>query len=502
MSPETPRSIEQLAKRGVVWKFLSEGFTQVSRVIFVFVLARLLTPEDYGLAAEAMIFTGFVLGFSDLALGAALVQRRRLTEADRSTVFWLGLGVGLCLTVLGVALSGPMAELFGSPEVQDLMQVLSISFVVVSLGTTQKALLTREMSFRTLELRVMTASLAGWVVGVVAAFSGAGPWSLIAKEMVDVTVATVFVWLATPWRPRAVFSRRSLVNLGGFSSYVLGARVAYYTQTTVWTVLVGRTLGPKSLGIANVSSTMVTMPVDRIAMPVAHVLWPAFSHLQSEPARIGSIWLRTMRAVAAVSFPSLAGLAVVAPDFVSVVLGERWNGAAPVIQVLTLAGAATSIGAWNQSILMALGRANVVFAFSVLTLLVDVIAVVATLQWGVVGVASGISVAVTAVAFVYLTYTARSIGVPLAAVARALAGPTEATALMLSVVLPLRLALDAWDVDATWRLPICIAAGVAAYLPAVYWRAADVVADIQTLVPSRLRRGFKTKSSASDPEPS
>ena len=115
---------------GVIWKSTSQGFLQITRTIVAIVLARLLTPEDYGVAGIALLLSGYVLVFSDLALGAALIQRKTLAEVDRSTSFWASVASGLCLTIIGIALAAPVAAFFGEPEVRDLFMVVSLMFVL------------------------------------------------------------------------------------------------------------------------------------------------------------------------------------------------------------------------------------------------------------------------------------------------------------------------------------------------------------------------------------
>jgi O-antigen/teichoic acid export membrane protein len=148
---------------GLAWKAASQIFLQVSRFAVALLLARLLTPHDWGLAAMVLVFSGFLVVFTDNALGTALIQRHELTEADRSTVFWLGLAVGLVLTLAGVGLAGPVARFYGEPDVEPLFAVMSLTFVISALGTTQNALLVREMRFRALELRLIASTLVGAV---------------------------------------------------------------------------------------------------------------------------------------------------------------------------------------------------------------------------------------------------------------------------------------------------------------------------------------------------
>ena len=181
--------------RGLGWKAASQLVFQASRIAVAVILARLLTPHDYGLAGMVMVVGLFALVFSDLALGAAIVQRAHLTDEDRSTVFWASIAAGVFFTVTGIALSGPLASFYGEPEVRPLFAALSVSFLVTSIGSIQTALLTREMEFRRLELRQITATLCGAIVGISLALGGAGAWAIIGQQLTAVGVSTILVWL-------------------------------------------------------------------------------------------------------------------------------------------------------------------------------------------------------------------------------------------------------------------------------------------------------------------
>ena len=170
---EQPRSdgIASRILRGVAWKAGSQLTLQVTRMVVALVLARLLAPHDWGLAAMVMVFAGFVVVFTDNALGTALIQRDDLVEEDRSTVFWMSAAVGLLLALAGIGLAGPIAGFYREPQVRALFIAISIGFFVSSLGTTQMALLVRQMEFRKLELRAIVATLVGAAAGI----DGGGP---------------------------------------------------------------------------------------------------------------------------------------------------------------------------------------------------------------------------------------------------------------------------------------------------------------------------------------
>ncbi len=481
-------SFGALVLRGASWKLTSQILVQVGRVGFVLILARLLTPNDFGLVAMALVITGFVIAFADLGLGAALVQRQTIDERDRSTVFWIGLGAGLVLTVAGIALAVPLAKFYGEPAVQGLMAALSLSFLVTALGATQRALLTREMNFRTLEVSTIAGVYAGGTVGIACASAGAGAWSLVIQQLTNAGVATTVLWLTSSWRPRLICSLASLRSLGGYGGNVLGTRLTYAAQESALPLIIGRSLGSGALGIFTIAYTMVLAPLGRLAIPIGEVLFPAFARLQREPARMADFWLRALRVLAAFCIPAMSGLVVVAPDLVPLVLGDQWVDAVPVVQILAWVGLLQALAAWNGTILMGLGRANTLFRATSAFLIVYVIAFLVGVQWGIVGTAVAYAIASTGLEAVYLLLTTRALAISFFRPIRTLGGIVQAALVMVVVIAGLRAALVQADVPEGIRLLVVVASGIVIYGLVCRWRAPEVFAEIRS-VRRRRRNG-------------
>jgi O-antigen/teichoic acid export membrane protein len=485
-APE-PAGMRSRILRGLAWKVFSQAFRQLSRIVVAIVLARLLTPHDFGLAAMVLVFSSLVIIFSDLSLGAALVQRPELTELDRSTVFWVSTGVGVLFTVAGIAVSGPVAAFYGEPEVQPLFIGLSLSFVLTALGTTQTALLNRDMDFRALEVRLMAGSVAGAVVGLALAAGGFGAWALIAQQIATALASTALLWAFSPWKPSMRFSMASLRDLSSFSLNVFGTRIVFYFNRNADNLLVGRFLGPSALGAYTVAYNLMLAPIGRIAMPLVEVLFPAFSRMQDDKARIGALWLRAVRVVGTITIPGMIGLALVAPEFVHVTLGDKWDAAVPVIQILAWVGLMQSLQGMNSSILQACDRTGLLLRCAIVTVVASVIAFAVGVQWGIVGVAAGYCIASSFAEPYYAWQTMRTIGVPVRAYLASLAGIAGAALAMGACVLATRELLLPEGLPDGLRLAILIAVGAASYLPLWAWRAPEIVADVRGVL--RRRRG-------------
>lgn len=449
--------------RGLVWVGASQAGLHLTRALVAIIVARLLTPEEYGLAALALVFSSLVLVFSDMALGAALIQRKTLSAADRSTAFWAMAASGATFTVLGVALAGPLAALYGQPEAEPLLAVLSGTFLVSALGSAQQILMLREMDFRRVELLPLAGAVAGGATGVTVAVLGGGAWAIIGQQVVAVTVTTAMAWWASTWRPSFAFSRASLRELGGFSAYMLGHRLLYYFQTNADRFLIGRFLGTGALGVYAVAYNTMLVPASKLGGPLQRIMSPAFCRIQDEPQRIADAWARVTRVLASVSVPALAGLVVVAPDFVPLVLGDQWREAVPVVQILAWVGIVQALQSLSVDILMARDRTRTIFRFSLLLCSAHLIAFAVGLQWGVVGVAVAYAVSTTLIEPMQTVLAARSLGVSPLVFVRSLVGVFQAAIGMCLVVATLRSTLVEQGVGAAPRLVLCVAAGAVVY---------------------------------------
>jgi O-antigen/teichoic acid export membrane protein len=488
ITESTPTSaIRDNVVRGLAWKLLSLIVGQGARTVVTIVLARLLAPHDYGVAAMVLVFSSLVAVFSDLALGAALVQRPNLTEDDCSTVFWTSLAAGVAFTLAGFALAGPIADFYGQPEVRWLFMAMSVSFVVTSAATVQSTLLVRTMQFRSLELRTMLSVVIGAAVGLWAAVEGYGAWAIILQQVAGSIASTALLWAVTPWRPKWRYSVAALRSLAGFSGNVFGTRLLFYVNRNVDNLLVGRFLGAASLGAYSIAYTIMLVPYNQVASPVQEVLFPAMSRMQDDLPRMAAGWLRSNRLIACISLPALVGVAVIAPDLVDVVLGAKWRVATPVIQILIWVGLLQSIQRLNSTVLQACNRTRDMLRYSVIVSCGSLAAFVIGLHWGVVGVATGYALSSTVIEPYYTWLTTRALRISLLDLGRALHGVVEACLVMGAAVLAVRVGLTDAGVATPLRLALEIGAGIVTFVPICRWREPLVEMEIRDVIARRRR---------------
>ena len=475
------REIRSGVLSGFVWSMVNSGVGQVAQLVTSIVLVRLLSPRDYGLAGMTLLFQGLVVVVTDVGMGAALIQRREITEADRSTVFWFSVAVGTFLTLAGVAVSGPIADFYGQPAVRPLFAVTSLCFLLIALQMTPDALMNREMQFRLINLRLAIATVIGCVVGITAGALGAGAWALVLQQVTMSAAGAVFIWIASPWKPRFMFSRQSLRDLGGYGSRLFGSNLLSYMKSNGDNLLVGRFLGSAALGAYAVAYNLMFLPLVRVIIPIQATLFPAFSHWQDDPGRVASVWLRVLRLLGAALIPAMIGFIVVAPDFVVVILGDKWRSAVPVLQLLALVALAQSFALSGQRVLAAVDKTKVVLRFAALDAILTLAAFAVGLQWGIVGVSLCYVVVSVPLQVLYMALTARAVDASLADVARTLAGVALATAVMAGACLGARLFLVSAHVGAPVRLGLVIAVGIVVYAAACFLAEPEVLREVRNV---------------------
>lgn len=490
-----PKDLRGRMASGIGWKVASQAISQGSRLAVGLLLARLLAPADFGLASLALtVVTGLqVLG--DVGLGAALIQRDELTEGERSTAFWCTMVLAIALGLVMVLIATPVAGFFGSPQLAGMLMALSSVVALNALSAVQKALLARDLRFRALEARQIAATLAGAVVAVGLALSGAGAWAIAGQWITTAAVATILLWALSPWRPKLLVDRGALRSLGVFGLNVTGTQVLFFLSRSTDNILIGRALGASALGAYNIAYQLMLFPLTQVAGIVADVLYPALSRLQDDIAALRHTWLRTARLVAAVSAPLMLGVVPLAPDLVPVMLGPRWSAAIPVMQVLAPVGLLQSLQRFNSGVLQARDRTGALLRFSIFSYVLAVAGFLGGLSFGITGVAVGYAIATVLAAPVYLRMTTRAAQGTMAEAARAIAGPVGAGIVAGLGAAAGLLACDAAAIDAhLLRLIVGTVAGALAFLPGLRLLAPDVWREGRDIVRSRLggRRGGRS----------
>ena len=353
------------------------------------VLARILTPNDYGQVAIVLSITGLATILTELGLSAAVVRAPEPTREYLSTAFWINAGSGVILAALVAVAAGPVAQLFSDPGIAPLLRVGSLSFAL-SLGVVQLGLLQRQMRFARIGIVEVVGTGAGVAVSLVLGVAGAGAMSLVIGPVAAFAVMSVMFWRGVAWRPSMVFDRAAARDIGGYIWGLVGFNTVNYWTRNADNFLVGGYVGVASLGLYRRAYNLMVLPVLHIGSPIQRVLLPAIASAAAPERK--RIWLKGAKASWLLGLPIGVGTAAVATDVILVLYGSQWVDAAPVLQVLGLSVPSQMIGRTLGAALQATDRTRTQFWLGVVNTTVSVIAMVIGLQWGMLGVGVGVAI--------------------------------------------------------------------------------------------------------------
>ncbi|MCP4361150.1 MAG: MOP flippase family protein [Chloroflexi bacterium] len=385
-------TLKQRTITGIGWSTVGSFSKQGVQFVLSVILARLLTPEDFGLLGMVLVFTGLAILFNDLGFGAALIQKRALKEQHLSSVFWLNLGVGFLLTILMIALAPFIASFYNEPQLVLVVRAMAMVFFVGALGVVPRNIFSRHMQFKVLvSIDFLAVFLAG-IIAIILALLEFGVWSLVG-QLLSFTVISVFLlWIRSHWRPRFILQWQALRELWPFSSNLLGAQLLNYGVRNVDYLLIGRFIGSGELGIYTRAYTTMLLPINQITAVVGRVMFPALSQIQDDIPKVKHVYLYANRIIALLTMPLMLGLLVVAKPFVLALFGPKWEAVIPVLQILCLVGLKQPIGSTVGWIYQSQGRTNLMFRWSIFAFVVTIISFFIGIRWGVVGVAAAYAV--------------------------------------------------------------------------------------------------------------
>jgi O-antigen/teichoic acid export membrane protein len=379
---------------GMRWSTVSVIAREGSRSLFTIIIARLVGPEDFGIVAQAMVYIGIVGLLVDQGFSSALIQRKHVRPEMPGVVVSVNVGVGALLTLSTIAIAPLWASFMHTPQLLLVLIALSPILVIRSIGITARAMLMRDMDFRTIGIADTASTIVGGVLGVAVALAGGGYWSVVVQTLVsDVVYQVTQASLGARWRPNLQF--RLLREIAGFSARAFAAGVLINSVSrNIDNLLIGRFQGPQALAFYGLAYRLLLLPVQLASTTVGAVLFPAFAKVAHDKAALAAQMSRATRALATLSLPVMALLATATPQLVPVIFGSHWSPAIPITQVLAIAGALQAIYQPSTGpLILGLGHAKLNLRYAWLTTIVAAVGIVAGLPFGPFGVAVGYATA-------------------------------------------------------------------------------------------------------------
>lgn len=384
----------QRSVRGGVSSLTAQVTRFVLQTLTTVVLARLLSPDDFGLVAMVAVVVGFAQIFKDAGLSTVTVQRDSITRQQVSALFWANLGLSVALMLSLSILAPVVARFFRSPELVPITIAISTTFLINGLALQHDALLRRRLKFGAIATIQIVSQAASLVVAVLVASSLSSDryWALIAGTLTSAVLSTVLTYYFCPWIPGKPQRGNGLRSMLLFGGHLMGFEFVNYFARNLDNLLIGRVLGAGPLGLYSKAYQLFMLPIVQIRTPLSQVALPILSRLRNDPERYRRFYARLVEITAVLTVPITVYCVIEAPFLIRVLLGEQWLGAVRTFQILALAGIIQPTSSTVGLVMISQGRADRQLKMGVVNTLVMVIAYAIGLSYGIEGVAVGFTV--------------------------------------------------------------------------------------------------------------
>lgn len=425
--------LKRKSVRGGVVTLFTQGVSTLIHLVSTVVLARLLSPEDFGVMAMVAAITAFASLFQDLGLSTAAVQQGKLSHALQSNLFWANVGMGALLTGALAAAAPWVARFYARPELFWVTVALSFHFLIRSLGTQHGVLLTRQMQFGRKAAAGIGGSLVGLGISIYLALAGYRYWALVWGGLMGAAVSVLLLWVISPFRPTWPSRGTGVLSLVRFGANVTAFNIINYFHRNLDNLLIGKVWGAEALGLYTRAYALLMFPIQAIRGPLNAVAFPAMSKLQNQPDLLRLYYLRATSLIAFFSMPVAAYFFVASDLIIQLLLGPQWMGAGSIFSCLAFAAFVQPASGFAGNLLVSTGQGGRYLRCGILNTSVLSACFLIGLPWGPLGVALAYSIGNYVVLYPWLRWAFIGSTVTFADFAKACVAP--ATSSVIAAVL-------------------------------------------------------------------
>ena len=376
-------NLKQKTKKGLYWKMFDQGATQVMQFVVGIVMARLLSPEDYGITALPAVFMAVAGIFIDGSFSAALVRKPEVTEKDLSTAFYYSLGVGVFMYLCLFVAAPWIAVFYNTPVLTLLIRITALGFLWGPLGTPQGVILNRRLDFKTPARISVINKIVSAIIGISAAYVGYGLWALVISGLSSSLLGLIQTWWVVKWVPKEKFSKESFKYLWNYGNKMIGASLIDTLYNNVTPIFVGKYYSPKDLGIYNRALGYVVLPANQITGLLTSVTFPVLSKMQGDKEFLSHNYRRMIRVSAFVSFPIFMLLCALAKPLVVTLITEKWLSCVLLLQIMCFAKMWWPIQAINRNLMQVVGRSDMYLRVEVIKKSINFLLLCCSLPFGI-----------------------------------------------------------------------------------------------------------------------
>ena len=404
-------SLKQKTTKGLLWSSVERFSNQGVQFVFSIILARLLSPSDFGIIAMITIFFAIAQSFVDSGFSNALVRKTDRREEDFSTCFFFNIGVGIMAYIVLFLIAPLVASFYNQPILSPIIRITGLGVVLNSLCVVQQALFTIKIDFKSQAKVTLSATIMSGIVGVVLAYQGYGVWALVWQGVVLSLVRMGLLWLMSKWRPTTGFSKSSFNYLFGYGSKLLASGLLDTIYNNIYPIVIGKFYTPVQLGNYSRALSFAQLPSSNITSILQRVTFPVLSTIQDDIPRLQANYRRFLKLSAFIVFPLMTGLAAVAFPMIRIILTPKWEGCSLYLQIICFALMWYPIHAINLNLLQVKGRSDLFLRLEIIKKIVGVCIMCITIPLGITAMCVGMVASSLISLFINTYYTGKLINI-------------------------------------------------------------------------------------------
>ena len=382
-------SIASKSIHGIVWSAVERFSLQGMQFLIGIILARLLSPSDFGMIGMLSIFLSVSQTFIDCGFSNALIRQKDASVKDYGTAFVINFAISLLAFAILFFAAPFVASFYKMPDLQPVMRVISVTLIINALFTVHKVKLTRNVDFKTQSKASFCSALISGILGIALAYNGFGVWSLVYQTVCNSVLNLILMTTLLKWFPKPVFSKDSFHTLFGFGSKLLVASIISSIYSNLYNIVIGKQFSASSLGYYTRADHLGNFPSQNVAGILSRVTYPILSQLQDDAERLKGIYVKYLQIACFAVFPLMMGLAALAKPLIVLMLGEKWLPSVVLLQILCFGLMLDPICNINLNLLYVKGRSDLVLKLEIIKKTIAVVILVVSLPFGLIGLCIG-----------------------------------------------------------------------------------------------------------------
>ena len=383
-------SLKSKTVKGTLWSSIERFSVQGIQFIVMIIMARILTPSDYGLVGMIAIFIAVSQSLIDSGFSQALIRKQDRDESDNSTVFYFNIAVGMTLYLILFISAPAIARFYDEPQLTIITRVVGLGLLFNSLGVVQRAIFTTTLNFKTQAKATLIGASTSGVVGVSMAYTGFGVWAIVTQQITNIVLVNTFLWIFSKWRPILTFSKTSFKTLFSFGSKLMISGLIDTLYKNMYLIVIGKVFRAQDLGYYTRAHQFSDFASSNFTGIFQRVSYPVLCTIQNNDQRLADVYRRLLKTSSFIIFPLMAGIAAVATPMIDTILTSKWIFAARILQILCLAQMWYPVHAINLNLLQVKGRSDLFLRLEIIKKIIGVAVLCATLPFGLIAVCWGV----------------------------------------------------------------------------------------------------------------